>query len=240
MCWITYGFLRCANSTLYFDLHFAYSPNFFGTDVLFGRWVRLLFRKRWLSGHLSTHPVLYRTPFLSSCLWSHFATSLTFHAVSVIVSGVAGACSALCCCSLPDIGFPCMHMRRWGIIRTKQCHQIYIIASLQIIMMLVLIWKLSLRHLQNCLCSHSYPGSFVDVYGALFLSLFFIVLAFVLHSKLDLVDYIWTGETTINHQICSRCGLQFCDFKMKRCINECFCHLDATLYGVDQMQELWD
>lgn len=76
MCWIKYGFLRCANSTLYFDLHFAYSPNFFGIDVLFGRCARLLFRKRWLSGHLSTHPVLYRTPFLSSCLWIHFATSL--------------------------------------------------------------------------------------------------------------------------------------------------------------------
>lgn len=160
MCWIKYGFLRCANSTLYFDLHFAYSPNFFGIDVLFGRCVRLLFRKRWLSGHLSTHQVLYRTPFLSSCLWSHFATSLTFHAVSVIVSGVTDGCSALCCCSLPDIGFLCMHMRRWGIIRTKQCHQIYIIASLQTITMLVLIWKLSLRHFQNRLCSHSYPGSF--------------------------------------------------------------------------------
>lgn len=105
MCWIKYGFLRCANSTLYFDLHFAYSPNFFGIDVLFGRCVRLLFRKRWLRGHLSTHQVLYRTPFLSSCLWSHFATSLTFHAVSVIVSGVTDGCSALCCCSLPDIGF---------------------------------------------------------------------------------------------------------------------------------------
>lgn len=31
---------------------------------------------------------------------------------------------------------------------------------------------------------------FVDVYVAIFLSLSFIVLAFVLHSKLDLVDYI--------------------------------------------------
>lgn len=39
---------------------------------------------------------------------------------------------------------------------------------------------------------------FVDVYVAIFLSLSFIVLAFVLHSKLDLVDYIWTGGN--NHK----------------------------------------